>query len=482
MNKKFLITSLLLVFSIFFLFGCTESNLNICGDGVCTTGEENTCPTDCAEPVNATVNINVSGAYDATGDLSLYWHHSKDAYANASANITSRLGDNWFGEQSKNLNISFNDSESGSKPIGDERNIQMNFTEPGDYYFEVRSQDYEYRAVSEKITVSESKEYYVDLQIVPSNPALRVKAIDESGNIMVGEGKIDLYAIETVCKYGECTEDKWLYETVKFSAEDEMNALFFVYVPRDEYFNKRSINYEVVLSKTNYETSISWTNIYGKYQELQVILQKDVSTEKGDLKVSIVPGMGTTQDDLLELEGKEIHVWGKDKSIIGKVSKGLVYFEDLPYGSYYLESSYNKDFNYQSGIAPVSTESTQIEINQETNSVTVKGLLGIGLNLSIVDAKGNLIPKEEILQNSYCVLVDGKKECVDYEKPMPMHMNPVLSSILAYNEQTILGLEKQLITVNLEYNGVQQWFELQYKQGNNVFVWQFDHVATIRVE
>ena len=58
MKQFFVLIALLIVLAVF-LSGCTETT--ICGDGLCSSGEENTCPTDCAEPVNATVNINVSG-------------------------------------------------------------------------------------------------------------------------------------------------------------------------------------------------------------------------------------------------------------------------------------------------------------------------------------------------------------------------------------------------------------------------------------
>ncbi len=472
MNKTFLITSLILVFSIFFLFGCTESNLNICGDGICTVGEENTCVTDCTSPVNATVNINVSGAWDATGDLSLYWYHSKDVYANASANITSRLGDNWFGEQAKNLNISFNDSESGSKPVGDKRNIQMNFTQPGDYYFELRSEDYAYRAVSEKITVSESKDYYVDLQIVPSNPALRVKAVNNNYDIINGPGKIDLYMKRTYYQYGENKEEEFLYDSINFEKGQEVNALFFVYVQKNKLENEY-IEYKAVVNVDGYEPQEYYYAPYSKYQEIYARFNKDVEEKTGDLKVSIVPGIGTTQDDLLELEGQEINVYAQDGEIVGKVSNGTAYLEDIPYANYLLRSSFN-DFNYQSGIAPVSIEETWVEINQETNNVEVKGLLGIGKTISMVDSQGELIPAEEILQTGYCVISSGEKECMSYETPMKMYMNPMLMSQRAFNEQSIKDWANVTYSVDLEYSGVQNTFDLKYSQGTSVEVWQFD--------
>ncbi|HNV01462.1 MAG TPA: hypothetical protein PKK60_03475, partial [archaeon] len=57
--KNFLVISLILV-SVFFLFGCTSSN---CGDGICQSGEESFCYTDCGTILpSTTVSISVIDA------------------------------------------------------------------------------------------------------------------------------------------------------------------------------------------------------------------------------------------------------------------------------------------------------------------------------------------------------------------------------------------------------------------------------------
>ena len=474
--KQFLVLIALLIVSALFLSGCTETT--ICGDSICSVGEENTCPTDCAEPVEATVNINVSGGWDAEGGLSLYWHHSKDVYANASQNITSRLGEDWFGEESKNLYISFNDSESGAQPIGDKRNISMNFTQPGDYYFEVRSDDYAYRAVSEKITIIESKDYYVDLQITPSNPALRVKAYDEKGSILYGTGKITLTAIETYCEYGECNESEWVYDTRKIYDGDEMNALFFVYMPYKDYYNNktRDIQYKIEVEKDGYITQTQYYYPYGKYSEHGVWMKKELSNETGDLSIKIVPGTGTIEDDILELDGETVTVcpYNGSQCYDSTINGNMVEFYDLPYDTYWF-SSYI-DYDYMSSHPPMSVESEEYVVGAASTQAYATALRGIGIKMMAVNASGSLVPADEVFAMEQCYSTDGgtTESCGVMDPPSPMPANPLESSMKVYSEEDLEYYTSSYWKAKLKYKDQEEWFTLNYKQGYNEVVFLFD--------
>ncbi|MGI6589306.1 MAG: hypothetical protein ACOX1V_01425 [Candidatus Iainarchaeum sp.] len=51
MKKAVVLIGLLL--TLFLFLGCTQSS--ICGDSICSLGEENTCPTDCATSINGDI-------------------------------------------------------------------------------------------------------------------------------------------------------------------------------------------------------------------------------------------------------------------------------------------------------------------------------------------------------------------------------------------------------------------------------------------
>ncbi len=460
-----------------FLSGCTQTSF--CGDQICSSGEENTCPTDCVAPVEAKVNVNVSGAYDAEGDISLYWYSSKDIQANAYSNITSRLGENWFGSESKNLYISFNDSKSGEVPVPSNRQVSMNFTKAGDYYFEVRSDDYEYRAVSEKITITESGEYYVNITLTPSNPALRVKVLDEFGSTLSGKGKITLTAIETICEYGECKDNEWEYDSRMFYDGEEMNGLFFLYVPYEYNFEKNvNMHYKIEVEKEGYLTQTGYQYPYGKYSEYQMVLGKDVPTQKGALKISIVPGMGTTKDDLVELEGKLVNVCdGYGECTESTILNKTIYLENLPYGAYNVYSL-GYDYNSQSSYPPMSIAELKVELDSEIVYGETKGLRGIGIKLSILDGQGNFIDtvNDELYVLKVCTIDGDMVSCsaIQDRQRLTLQSNPANYSQKVYSEQQIIDSENQSISMELMYIGEKKWFSYGMKQGYTEYVWQFD--------
>lgn len=475
--KKIIIAATLVLVLALFLSGCTQTSF--CGDQICSSGEENVCPTDCVAPVEAKVNVNVSGAYDAEGDLSLYWYSSKDVQANAYSNITSRLGENWFGSESKNLYISFNDSKSGEVPVSNSRQVSMNFTQAGDYYFEARSEDYAYRAVSEKITITESGEYYVNVTLTPSNPALRVKVLDESGSTLSGKGKITLTAVETICEYGECRDNEWQYDSRVFYEGEEMNGLFFLYVPYQYNFEKNvNMHYKIEVQKEGYLTQTGYQYPYGKYSEYQMVLGKDVPTQNGALKINIVPGIGTTQDDLVELEGASIRACGEyTPCVYSTVLNGTIYFEELPYETYYVYRNYN-DYNSQSSHPPMSIAELKVEVNSEIVYGETKGLRGFGMKLSILDGTGNLIDtvNDELYNVQVCYVLGDSNSCYTSEEPqrLILQSNPAEMSSPAYSEQQIIDSENYYQFIELMYDGETKWFSYAKKQGYQETVWQFD--------
>jgi len=478
MKKIIIATALVLVLALF-LSGCTQTSL--CGDQICSSGEESTCPGDCVAPVEAKVNISVNGAYDAVGDLSLYWYSSKDIQASAYSNITSRLGDNWFGSESKNLYVSFNDSKNGQIPVPTSRQISMNFTQAGDYYFEARSEDYSYRAVSEKITITESGEYNVNLTLTPSNPALRVKVFDEYGNTLNGKGIITLTAVETVCEYGECKENEWQYDSRVFYDKEEMNGLFFLYIPYQYNFKeKRDMYYKIEVQKEGYSTQTGYHYPYGKYSEYHMSLGKEVPAEKGILKIKIVPGVGTSVEDLAELDGANVQACGKyacyDSTIRYAEELTSITFEGMLYDNYAVYGYV--DYNYQSSHPPMSLVSSNIEVNSEIVYGEAKGLRGYGMQISILDSMGNLIDtvNEELygLQSCY-VYSDGVKNCSSNEEPQRIVLpsNPVQISQRAYSEEEITNPTNVSMEVELMYKGEKKWFSYSMKQGYHEYIWQF---------
>ncbi len=466
---------LLLILALF--FGCNQQSF--CGDQLCTAGEENTCPTDCAKPVNATVNVYVSGGYDAQGDISLYWYHSKDVSLNAYQNITSRLGEHWFGEDSKNLYVSFNQSQQGERPLGNDRQVSMNFTEPGDYYFEVRSDDYSYRAVSEKITITASDTYNVNLNMVPSNPAVRVRAYDESGSTLYGDGTITLTTVESDCSYGECNDNEWTYDSRHFYSGEEMNALFFVYVPYNDYLKNESkkVYYKIKVERAGYVTQTLYYWPYDKYSDYGVWMQKDGPTEKGDLKVKIVPGVGTTQEDIAELNGTQAQACFNE-CYNTVVENGAVVFSNIPYGNYSIRVV--EDFDYQSSDPPMSA-SGEVSLNANPSYGDIIGLRGLGMSISLLKGDGSLIGlSEDVYAVQSCYVDYGTESCSVVNDPpykLTLTENPLEMSGIFYSEEQVLDSENHSMKVQLMYNGETKWFSYGMKQGYAEYNWQFNTVG-----
>ncbi len=471
---------ILAVLALFLFFGCTAP-VQICGDNICSSGEENVCPTDCVEPVNAVVNVSVSGAWDAQGAVYLRWYHSKNVTASLNADVVSRLGDHWFGQQSKNLYVSFNDSKSGELPItNDMKQYSINVAEPGDYYFEAISEDYGYRAVSEKITVTGSNTYYVNLNLVPSNPAVRIVAYDEQGNFAFGKGTIELYYQEIDCSYGACKENQWLYETQSFDKEQEINGLFFLYMPQS-VLSQKDVRYTVVIKKEGYLDYTTQVVPYSKYQEYRTWLSKEVSSDKGDLKVTIVPGLGTTKEDLIKLEGRKAYAMSTGgKTFETIITQGVALFTDLPIDNYYVwgQNLYaTTNYDYSSPIPNVSTMDLEsVKVTSGLTQVEMKALLGFGVKLSVLDSKGELISSDKVYYTQTCSFRGDKNYCYDYtdNPPQLFTVNPWTMNEGFINEDIIKEVESEWSEVKLRYGDQDKWFVLAIKQGYNEIVWQFD--------
>lgn len=58
--KNFLIVFFVLV-TFFLFFGCTGQA--VCGDGICSPGEEITCPQDCRVPIEGNVTSSIDDLY-----------------------------------------------------------------------------------------------------------------------------------------------------------------------------------------------------------------------------------------------------------------------------------------------------------------------------------------------------------------------------------------------------------------------------------
>lgn len=477
---KKLLSILLVLISVLFLFGCTGSGVNICGDGICSPGEENTCLIDCAEPVLAKVNVYISGAYDSSEDLVLYWHHNKDVYANVSSNMTSRLGDNWYGSENKNLYLGFNDSKSGSIPVTswEDRAIELNFTEQGDYYFEARSNDWGYRAVSDKITINKDGEYNVNLNIVASNPALRVRGYDEQWNLLRGPATVRVYSVsEYYDKYGtgDWVQDEWEVQSYYFGKNDEINALFWLWPTGYDIQSERNNYFKVVVEKEEYGSGfLNYVHFNQKYTEMGAIVYKDEPVVKnGELKISIVPGFGTTENDVLKLNGQTATICGNGCYSTTIKSK-TAHFESVPEGKYYLNQV---DYNSQSLEVPVGLDvSKSIKVvGETTNYAEVKGLLGMTLSLRIIDSSNKIIPSSEINLIKFCQVYNGEEYCYEYNGQSWYVENPYVYSMLFYSEDEAMNYPRsnQLYKYTLEYLGVQKTFDLVYKQGYNENIWQF---------
>ena len=104
-----------LIFSVLFLLGCTQTP-QLCGDLICSEGEENTCPTDCASQIDGTVTVSIyGGGYGE--DLTLEYSSYENVNVNLGKGISSRLGSNWGSDTYSNLNFSYNQNNFVQKPV-----------------------------------------------------------------------------------------------------------------------------------------------------------------------------------------------------------------------------------------------------------------------------------------------------------------------------------------------------------------------------
>jgi hypothetical protein len=404
----------------------------------------------------------------------MHWYHSKNVSFSAYNNLVSRIGEHWFGEQSKNLYINFDDSKGGELPIGDSRMVSMNVTEPGDYYFEARSEDYAYRAVSEKVVISEDKEYNVYLDIVPSNPAVRIKAYEyESGSPLTGNGSIKLYYEEDRCEYGECTHNEWLYDQRDFSDSEEMNALFFLYTPYD--FESRNYWYKAVVERDGYigQEQYVWTG--SKYSENSFYLEKNAPTERGNLTVNIVPGKGTSIEDVERMEGTKLmacqnsHPYVCGESI---VSNSSAYFENILYGNY---SIYGSADSIDANQSPLNIQNTYAEVSDVNSVVQAKALLGYRFLISLLSANGVLLEPADVPIVGECIYYQGENTgCYNPDPPYVLSQNPW--DVWGYfsSEANIDESAQVEYILTFRNGGVDKNFSLTMEQGYHVKNWVFD--------
>lgn len=485
--KNKLIFLLVLFFTALFMFGCTGTSSTICGDNICSTGEELSCPTDCAVKVNGDVIININGAYDSDGEISLYWYHSKDVYANISQGITSRLGDNWYGSTNKNLNISFNDSSSGSIPVEKygNRQIVLSNLEQGDYYFEARTEDYQYRAVSEKILVKEDGDRYITLNLVPSYPAVRIRAVDEDYNPLNGEGTIEIHYVEETWNNGEYETYEGLYNSMSFENGEEMNALFYVWQP--EILDNRNVYYKAVVKKEGYTSEVRniWGTRYNKYSEYSVVsTENEPIVETGNLEINIVAGNEKSDysSQMFLLEGKEVQIckasnWSCESVILDSDLK--INLENKAYGDYAIQLGLS-GFNLNE--IPYTINDT-VTIDSENSVTEVKARRGSLTKISVLDANRQIIDSSKIKIHSVCSNNGASISCYDHNGvtwDKIAGSNPLAMTNQLYSENDLNLLLAMEYIFKLEFNEQIKEFNFPiFRQGYNTQRLGFDSSQTI---
>ncbi|MCX6803239.1 MAG: hypothetical protein NTY48_01565 [Candidatus Diapherotrites archaeon] len=486
MDLKFkALFGVLLFCSVIFLLGCTtEPPIKICGDGTCSPGEDNTCPTDCLAPISGQVLVDVSGGYDATGDLWLEYYTSNNIYTNLSNTLSSIVGNNWSASSTRNLSIGFNQSQSVKVPVprdGDRRIVLSNLKQ-GEYFFTVRSDDYAYFGQSEKLVIDEDKNYYVSLSLKPSNPVVRIIAYDESSNILTGTGNIKVYEVLEENQNGENNITENLVSSIDFADGEEINGLFYLW-PQVQTMNSSS-HFKAIVTKDNYaSTQLDYISTYNKYNEYSAALIKPVPTT-GNLKITIIPGAGTTTADLSQLVGKKLWVcnmnvdYGKDCSYSEPItSEFIVHLNDYKVGQYSVSA---EDYNMNSPIVPVTVSSQSVVVDSQNGEASVKAYLGRTLKLSAWNNLTNkLIDANQILMKSLCSSVyasnipseayigcsagDGKTWADIWG------LNPISISNMVWNESDISLYSSDIDLLKFSALGVEQEFLFQFKQGMNDF-------------
>jgi len=207
-------------------------------------------------------------------------------------------------------------------------------------------------------------------------------------------------------------------------------------------------------------------------------LSKNTSSENGKLNISIVPGIGTTDEDLLELEGARVRACGsKADCQVAIVSDGMINFESLPYDMYYVYRDYS-DYNLYTSHPPMSIAELQVYVESEFVYSEAKGLRGIGSKISIVDSSNQLIPADQIYLVKYCSYYTDSNNCPgDLEEPAKwsdMYSNPLEFSSQVSSEDQVKEIETSGLELKLKYGDQNQWFIYNPNQGYNEFTWQFD--------
>ncbi|MBT4870740.1 MAG: hypothetical protein HON47_04150 [Candidatus Diapherotrites archaeon] len=478
MNKK-IILFLMLVMAAIFLAGCTETA--VCGDQLCSTGEELTCPTDCAQNVEGQIEVRISGGWQSEGELSLYWYKSKDISANISSNITSRLGDNWYGSENKNLFLSFNDSASGEIPVDkDQGTVIIDNLEQGEYYFEAKTSDYEFRGVSEKIIVKEDGDYYVDLEIYPANPAVRIKAYSRDySEVLTGSGKITLNVKRSWYEYGEWNEYTEQAYEVFFEEGEEINGLFFL--PGRDPSDRREISFEAIVSKDGYQDKMIFGSPWTAYQEYSAPMYSTPEPGTGHLEINFYPGKGTTWNDIYGLEGEKAWAYGgypDYKSYSTTIENGRAYFENVPTGTY---TAYTYSFadmeKMEAPVASYSDYQNPFEVTDgEIAEESLEAFLGSAIELNLIDGDGKLIDlsNNPVLRKSICWNYGNDEYCYDYTYESKWGVNPDLRSYMAYTEADLEYMSSFSEKYILEYNGEEYEQTLKYSQGYKKLDWIFD--------
>ena len=464
---------LFLVLSLFLLLGCTQQS--ICGDTLCSVGEENTCPTDCATPINGNVFVSINGANDAT-DLTLEYYSSSNVNINLYNTISSSLASNWNANNSKNLSVSLNQNDSVTKPIPESRQLILEGLKQGEYYFTARNSDYSYYGKAEKVLISEDKDYYVKIELKANQPIVKIIAVDESEDLLMGSGKIEVFEISTYYDSQSNTSKTSEVQVgiVEFNEEQEMKALFNLWP------EKTGIDYQThfkaVVTKDNYGVGVyDYLGVQDKYNSISVPIIKEKPTT-GSLKIQIVPGLGTTLVDLEILKGKELWVYGSNGEVAETITNDLTLsLIDYQVGEYYFSS-----LNYDINVPPVQLNSYSFVIKEGVNdSIKLEAFLGIAGSLSVVDSQSNLISKDKIQMYKICYSNIELPSCYEYNGKTWDQIygrNPYPVQIGLNSEKAVKDYSTIVITFSLGYDSQVKDFNFSFKQGWNDIIMKFNPI------
>jgi hypothetical protein len=357
----------------------------------------------------------------------------------------------------------------------------MSNVKQGEYVFTARSDDYGYFGTSEKVLVSEDKNYYVNVELKPSQPLLRVRAVDESWNKLVGPGTIAIYEVTNYLdKYGagDWKTDEREVSSASFDSASEMNALFYLWAPKNELDS--SSHFKVVLSKDNYGKSVQeyvWVGDKYQDQSFQIIKEKP---KTGNLKVTVVPGVGTTLADLNVLIGKKVGivpVSGTGEQYTEIISPDLtVTLSNYSYGQYNLWF-YN---TYDNQVPPVTIEYSIVTVDSDAGYAKVNGLLGSLLKLSITDSALKLLDTNLVSVYQICGYDQDNNYCSDYNGKSWVAVsggasNPYTIPLQLSSEADLNRYSQMKYSFELGYAEMKKTFVFPYfKQGVNSVFLTFD--------